>query len=76
MPSTIYDSSLLTKRRQNKTVSESFITRTQNNTVGSAPLLGISGQSIINNVRTGQMSEYKKVEGGCTIISKGCPCEV
>ncbi len=54
MPTTIYDSSLLTKRKQNKTIANSFINRIQNgnnSTTGSAPILGITDQSIINNVK-------------------------
>ncbi len=76
MPTTIYDSSLITQRRKEKAVSESFITRIQNQTTtGSAPLLGISEQSIINDVKKGQMTEYKKCEGSVQ-VSPGCPCNV
>lgn len=77
MPTTIYDSSQITKRRTEKTISGSFISRIQNSTnptTGYAPLLGISQQSIINAVKTGQMSEYRKNDEGCTNISTGCPC--
>jgi hypothetical protein len=77
MPTTIYDSSQITKRRTEKTISGSFITRIQNPTnpnTGYAPLLGISQQSIINPVKTGQMTEYRKNDGGCTNVSAGCPC--
>jgi hypothetical protein len=55
MPNTIYDSSLITKRLRDKTVFQSFISRLQNVTSGSAPYLGISEQSIINVVKEGQM---------------------
>ena len=61
MPTTIYDSSLITQRRKNTTISGSFINRIQsitNPTTGYAPLLGMSQQSIINSVITGQMTEY------------------
>jgi hypothetical protein len=77
MPTTIYDSSLITQRRRDKTISGSFINRIQNitnPTTGSAPILGISEQSIINTVNTGKMSEYRKNDGGCTEVSAGCPC--
>ncbi len=77
MPTTIYDSSLITQRKQDKTISGSFITRIQNPTnpnTGSAPLLGITEQSIINYVKNGQMKFYRKNDGGCTTISNGCPC--
>jgi hypothetical protein len=93
MPTTIYDSSQITKRRAEKTISGSFISRispwntlpagqlyvqtpqNQPNT-GFAPLLGISQQSIINAVKTGQMTEYRKNDGGCITISSGCPCNI
>ncbi len=77
MPTTIYDSSLITKRKQDKTIANSFITRIQtptNPSTGSAPLLGITEQSIINEVRMGQMTAYRK-DDGCTSVNKGCPCE-
>jgi len=76
MPTTIYDSSLITKRKQNRTIANSFLTRIQNPTnpsSGSAPLLGITEQSIINEVHTGQMTSYRRSDG-CTFISRGCPC--
>jgi hypothetical protein len=78
MPTTIYDSSQITKRRAQKTISGSFINRIQNPTnptTGYAPILGISEQSIINEVKAGQMTEYRKNDGGCTSISVGCPCQ-
>lgn len=77
MPTTIYDSSLITQRRRDKTISGSFINRIQNPinpTTGSAPILGISEQSIINTVKNGQMTQYRKNDGGCTTESVGCPC--
>jgi hypothetical protein len=77
MPTTIYDSSLITQRRRDKTISGSFINRIQNPTnptTGSAPYLGITQQSIINTVKNGQMTEYRKNDGGCTTESLGCPC--
>ena len=78
MPTTIYDSSLITKRRQMKAESGNFINRIQNpvqpNT-GYAPALGIWDQSIINDVKNGQMVYYRKGTGGCTTIDNGCPCQ-
>ena len=78
MPTTIYDSSLITQRRGAKAESGSFINRITNpvnpNT-GYAPLLGISQQSIINDVKNGNMKFYRKNEGGCTTIDNGCPCQ-
>ena len=55
MPTTIYDSSFITQRKRERAISGSFINRIQNPTnpaTGSAPLLGISEQSIINTVKT------------------------
>jgi hypothetical protein len=77
MPTTIYDSSLLTQRRGSKAQSGNFINRIQNYadpTTGYAPALGIYDQSAINAVRNGQMKYYRKGEGGITIVSNGCPC--
>lgn len=77
MPTGIYDSSLITQRQRVKAESNSFINRIQNPTnpnTGYAPALGIYDQSIINSVNTGQMKFFRKNDGGCTIISSGCPC--
>lgn len=77
MPTTVYDSSLITKRNAAKATSGSFINRITNPVnpqTGSAPLLGISQQSIINAVRTGNMPFYRKTDGGCTTVDNGCPC--
>ena len=73
----MFESSFLTKRRRDKVISGSFINRIQNPTnptTGYAPLLGIYDQSIMNSVKTGQMTEYRKNLGGCTTVSEGCPC--
>jgi len=78
MPTTIYDSSLLTQRRKDKAESGSFITRITNATnpnTGYAPALGIWDQSIINTVKQGNMRYYRKGDGGCTTINNGCPCQ-
>lgn len=86
MPTTIYDSSLITQRRRDKTVSGSFVSRispwnippqgssTNQPNTGSAPMAGITEQSIINTVINGQMTDFRKNDGGCTTISPGCPC--
>jgi hypothetical protein len=61
----------------NKAQAGSFIGRIQNyvnpNT-GSAPILGISSQSIINSVRMGQMQDFSKRDGGVVLQNNGCPC--
>ena len=78
MPTTIYDSSLITQRRRVKAESGSFLNRIQNPTnpnTGYAPMLGIYDQSIINTVRTGQMKYFRKTEGGCVGVNNGCPCQ-
>lgn len=98
MPTTIYDSSLITQRRRAKAESGSFISRispwnnknvvtisgqtqtsiVQTNTnqpnTGYAPALGIWDQSIINTVKNGSMTMYRKGDGGCTTVNNGCPC--
>lgn len=68
--SRIYDSSYLTQRKMERATAGSFITQG-----GSRPLLGIKDQSIINTVKTGQMTEYSRYTG-CIGISPGCPCNV
>jgi hypothetical protein len=74
MPTTIYDSSLLTQRKRDKTISNSFLMRTQQNTVGFPPLLGTSEQSSINNVKMGNMTYFTKNSEGKGVINGGCPC--
>lgn len=78
MPTTIYDSSYLTKRIQNKIISNSFIGRIQNynspNT-GYAPRLGIYDQSLINTINSGKMTEYSN-RNGCIVEDIGCPCNI
>lgn len=75
MSATIYDSSLLTKLKSSKTESKSFITRQSgpNPTTSYGPALGIWDQSIVNEVKLGQMTEIRKCNGGY-ITFNGCPC--
>jgi len=76
MSTTIYDSSLLTMRRQQKAESGNYITSMQNNTVARVRYtvpLGIHDQSIINDVKRGQMPYYRKSNGAVT-VDNGCPC--
>ena len=77
MPTTIYDSSLLTSRAKNKAESGSFINRITNASnphTGFTVPLGIYDQSIINTVKKGQMQYFRKGLGGTTIVDNGCPC--
>ena len=77
MSTTIYDSSLLTQRKQAKAKSGSFINRIQNYANpanGYTTPLGIYDQSIINSVKDGNMTYYRKGTAGTTIIDNGCPC--
>ena len=62
---TYYSCSYITERRRDTTISSSFINRIQNvnPTTGSAPYLGITNQSIINTVKNGQMTQYRKNDG-------------
>ena len=73
MPTTIYDSSLLTQRRGSKAESGSFLNRIASNNTGYAPALGIWDQSVINTVKNGQMKYYRKGDSGTT-VDTGCPC--
>ncbi len=78
MPTTIFDSSLITQRNKNKAIADSFISRIQNPSPvnGSAPLLGITEQSLINSIVNGQSTYYRKTNSGCTSVNLGCPCAV
>lgn len=75
MSNRIYDSSQLIKRRGEKAVAGSFLTRMSppNNLQGSPPLYGIKDSSIMNAVKTGHMTEYTRYPT-CVGISPGCPC--
>jgi hypothetical protein len=79
MSNRIYDSSHLTKRRAEKAIAGSFISRIQppNPSItpqtGYAPLLGIYDNSIMNSVKTGNTTEYSRFPT-CIGVSPGCPC--
>jgi hypothetical protein len=78
MPTAIYDSSLLTIRKKQKAESGAYIRNMQNNTNTSVQYtkpLGIQDQSIVNDIRQGQMPFYRKGEGVYT-VDNGCPCAV
>ena len=77
MPTTIYDASQITNRRMNNAQSGDFLKRIQNYSMpqnGYAASRGIYDQSIINNVKTGTMVDYRKNDGGATLAYNGCPC--
>ena len=71
----IYDSSQLTKRKDERAIAGSFLTRIgpPNNTLGYGPLPGIYDSSVMNAVKTGHMTEYTRYPA-CVMISPGCPC--
>jgi len=81
MSNRIYDSSQLTKRRAEKAIAGSFLTRlyppipsgTIQPQTGYGPLPGIYDNSVINAVKTGNMTEYTRYPT-CVGISPGCPC--
>ena len=76
MSNRIYDASHLTKRKYEKTVAGSFLTRInppiiQDPQQGFAPLVGIYDSSILNSVKTGQITEYNRYPS-CVLTNKGC----
>jgi hypothetical protein len=78
MPTTIYDSSQLTKRRAEKAIAGSFLTRLYPPNLiqpqtGYGPLPGIYDSSVMYAVKTGHMTEYTRYPA-CIGISPGCPC--
>lgn len=76
MPTDIFDSSLLTQRRRDTAKAGSFLNRIQNPSqpqTGYAPALGIYDQSIITDVKIGNMPFYRKANG-VTMVMNGCPC--
>jgi len=72
MPTTIYDSSLLTQRRKIKAETGDFMNRIQNSNTGCGPR-GIYDQSQITMMSMGRMKYFRK-DVGCTNVSNGCPC--
>lgn len=75
MPTTIYDSSLLTQRRADKAVSGSYLRRMQNGQTMYTTPLGIYDQSVINALKTGTMKAYRKNAQGVVQVNNGCPCD-
>jgi hypothetical protein len=74
MPTTINDSSLVTKRRNDKIISGSYLTRLESVfKSGYGTPLGVYNNSIMNNINQGAMTTYKKC-GGAYEVNTGCPC--
>jgi hypothetical protein len=74
MPTTIYDASQVTKRKNDKIISNSFFTNMQENTIPSKPYLGINTASLVTAAKQGKMSNIQKCIDGGYMISEGCPC--
>ena len=78
MSNRIYDSSQLTKRKAERAIAGSFLTRLYPPSplqpqTGYGPLPGIYDSSVMNAVKTGHMTEYTRYPT-CVGISPGCPC--
>jgi len=79
MPNRIFDASQITKRRTERAIAGSFLTRlypppnTIESQTGYGPLLGIYDSSIMNIVKSGNMTQYTRYPN-CIGISPGCPC--
>lgn len=81
MSNRIYDSSQLTKRRAERAIAGSFLTRLYppnpsgpiKPQTGYGPLPGIYDSSVMNAVKTGHMTQYTRYPT-CIGISPGCPC--
>jgi hypothetical protein len=79
MTNRIYDSSQLTKRRAEKAIAGSFLTRLYPPNTTTAPqpgfgrVLGIYDASVMAAVKTGHMTEFTRYPV-CIGISPGCPC--
>ncbi len=74
MPTTVYDASKITMRKNDKIVSNSFYTNMQQNTTPSKPYLGINTASLVTVAKEGKMSNIEKCIGGGYSVSEGCPC--
>lgn len=78
MPTSIYDSSLITQRRDSRVKSNNFLQRLQpaqpntpaQNTTSYGPMLGDFNNSILNSVKMGQQKEIRN----SVVFNNGCPC--
>jgi len=77
MSNAVYDSSLITARRKMKAEAGSYITRINNISSSSGYIRnnGNFDQSIINNIKSGQIPDIRKGDTGATTINNGCPCQ-
>jgi hypothetical protein len=79
MSNRIFDASQLTKRKAEKAIAGSFLSRLYppnsglSPQQGFAPLLGIYDSSVMNAVKSGHMTQYTRFPT-CYGISPGCPC--
>ncbi len=73
-----FDSSQLTRRRQEKAIAGSFLTKVgtapnNNQIYGTQPIPGIRDASLMYSVKSGHMTQYTRYPT-CIGISPGCPC--
>lgn len=73
MPTTIYDSSLLTTRKRDKAIAQEV---QQRNAAGEAIITPQAGYAAYNGGEAdqGAVNYYRKV-GGCTFVSPACACD-
>jgi hypothetical protein len=69
-----YDSSHLIQRKAQRAIAGSFLSVSNNVTLGSRPMRGIKDSSIIYSVKEGQSTQFTRFPL-CVGISAGCPCE-
>ena len=77
MSNAIYDSSLITARKKMKAEAGSYITRI-NQIASSSAYIRTNGnfdQSLINDIKLGQLPNIRKGDSGATTINNGCPCQ-
>jgi Leucine-rich repeat (LRR) protein len=73
MPTTIFDSSLITQRNRDKAIAQNVKQRNTEGLPIITPQTGY-GSYTISDVDNGQITNYKKV-GPCTTVDLPCTCE-
>ena len=77
MPTTNFDCSMITNRRQNRAAAGTFINRIQNTTNPALgygnPNTGNYNGSVIPEIKSGHTTQYIK-NNTCVTVSQGCPC--